>query len=271
MPWWIFFWGCGLARESGSGTFCRPALVVAAHADDEVLYAGEALHAGIDGTAATCWHVVVATTGADGGRRAALKSALSVLDRSVTFDHWNFTDGIQYIRFGSPQKFAELQVLLDGVLRRRAWQAIVTHSDQGEYGHPQHRILGGLVREMAHALGFEHCLFVFHPVPELGVLPSAVKTRALLPYLLREDQGVEIQVLWTEFLVRPHLFPRPVSASLGLGTGGPPGAHFAYSSDWEASTEVDSVALGKMWNESLRDGCGGLLTVVAEGVRGPAI
>ena len=105
-------------------------LLVVAHPDDEVLFAHSLLLGGN-------WHVVCAT-GANRATAAQFRDVMSLL--GLTYDLWEHDDS-----WNGTFVQEEVGPLLGEVLSR-GFDNVLTHNEDGEYGHTQHAALHSILR-----------------------------------------------------------------------------------------------------------------------------
>lgn len=147
--------------------------MIVAHPDDESLFGGEAL------TSSSGWMVVCVTNASHAQRRAEFFAAMDAAKASwIMLDHQDdLTSGNFHPR---------LREQLAAVVRAGRFRVVVTHNERGEYGHPQHRALHSIVREM---VPHGAALAVFHH-PWTAVPFVSAEKRALLAHYRSQRKSI---------------------------------------------------------------------------------
>ena len=109
-------------------------LVIAAHPDDEVLWAGSTLASG-------GWAAAVLTHRSTRERVARLRGSAAALGANVAvFDLPDRRD-----QPPSADDLAQLTSLVARLVRLPGFERVMTHGPDGEYGHPYHRLVSTVV------------------------------------------------------------------------------------------------------------------------------
>lgn len=118
-------------------------LLVVAHADDELLWGGANL------LAARGWHVVVSMGGADVERRRALAKTLSWLGVSSweMYDVPENDDSEDVDEALSRYRATSFHKRVKELARKSVWSLVLTHNEEGEYGHGDNMAVHVLVKE----------------------------------------------------------------------------------------------------------------------------
>lgn len=147
-------------------------LMIVAHPDDESLFAGEAL------TSTRGWLVVCVTHASNLERRREFTSAMSSIRVDYTMlDH---ADDLRNGRFNG-----RLVEQLSALLAEYSYDLVVTHNAAGEYGHPQHRALHRIVRQLV----ADRPLYVFDIAWTAWPRMSGAK-RALLAHYAGQQRSI---------------------------------------------------------------------------------
>ncbi|GMA61318.1 PIG-L family deacetylase [Alicyclobacillus fastidiosus] len=110
-------------------------LMVVAHPDDEIIFGRAHL------LKQKNWKVVCVTNGYN---KTRAKEFAKVMKRiGAEYEIWNYKDTYSY-RFNRGGLKRDLQKLV----RRNRFKKVVTHGVQGEYGHPQHKVIGQIMRKI---------------------------------------------------------------------------------------------------------------------------
>lgn len=110
-------------------------LMIVAHPDDESLFGGGQLI--VEGN----WKVVCVTNGDHSVRRAEFERVMFItLSRS---EIWQYYDE-QF----TPLKEKELDKDLNRVVHEQKWEKIVTHNEEGEYGHLHHKQIHKVMKKI---------------------------------------------------------------------------------------------------------------------------
>lgn len=109
--------------------------MVVAHPDDESLFGGAQL------ITEPGWKVVCVTNGRNPIRKGEFQQVMFVTNSR--FEVWDYHDE----RF-TPLDFNVLREDLRRVINERNWSKIVTHNEDGEYGHLHHKQINELMREL---------------------------------------------------------------------------------------------------------------------------
>lgn len=118
-------------------------LMVVAHPDDEIIFGGAHL------LREKNWMVVCITNGDNKTRRQEFKKIMKQV--GVAHQIWSYRDTYSY-NFDSTALQRDLQKLL----KTHHFKKVVTHGLCGEYGHPQHQIIGQIMRKIV-----PHNLYTF--------------------------------------------------------------------------------------------------------------
>lgn len=110
-------------------------LMVVAHPDDETLFGGAQL------ILQNNWKVICVTNGDNPVRRAEFESVMFITKSQ--FEIWSYYDE-QFV----PLDEIDLAKDLDRVVRKQKWNKIVTHNQDGEYGHLHHKQIHQLMRKI---------------------------------------------------------------------------------------------------------------------------
>lgn len=110
-------------------------VIFVAHPDDEILSMGNFLLNHSDGLLVICM--------TNGGNRIRLKEFTSLMkDLNIEYQIWSFKDGLNV-------KWNEKKVLkkIENVVQKKNdWEMVLTHNQDGDYGHFQHKEVYRLVR-----------------------------------------------------------------------------------------------------------------------------
>eukprot|EP00931_Biecheleriopsis_adriatica_P118259 TRINITY_DN93704_c0_g1_i1.p1 TRINITY_DN93704_c0_g1~~TRINITY_DN93704_c0_g1_i1.p1 ORF type:complete len:799 (+),score=137.81 TRINITY_DN93704_c0_g1_i1:35-2431(+) len=250
---------------------CARALLLVAHADDETLFAGEALlgrKASLPGGCRRAlWHVVTVTSSPDDKddqRRRELRFVMNVarqhgLAAGIIEEAWDFEDCNSEVcgEFQTRGSMSFRDRLVE-LLGRHPWDFVVTHNEQGEYHHAQHVGLHNAVRAAlseghADRGGKQPAMLVFNPIPEVNVSLSLGKRRMLNVYLQMTPTRARQMVFdsltqYSEHLVPVNLFqrPQPLQPLFFLGITQVADLHFQYA--W-------ALVPSRPWGDFDIDGC----------------
>ena len=112
-------------------------LMVVAHPDDEIIF-------GFSQLQNKKTKVVCVTNGSNPQRSNEFKYLMQVLN--IEHEIWNYTD----VWGGSFAGYEEqLQTDIEAVLSKEKFNAILTHNQDGEYGHSQHIALNSNIRTIS--------------------------------------------------------------------------------------------------------------------------
>ncbi len=114
-------------------------LMITAHPDDEVLFAGAKL-------LQNNWKVVCVTNGNNDIRRKEFEQIMKITNSE--YEIWDYPDK----RF---QPFSNSLLWdLKRIVQERNWDTILTHNKDGEYGHPHHIQIHNMVKQLVPELSF---------------------------------------------------------------------------------------------------------------------
>ena len=116
-------------------------LMIVAHPDDESLFGGATLLEG-------GWKVVCITNGDNSVRREEFEKVMSVTNSD--FEIWSYYD-----KYEIPLDESTLKNDIHNLIKIQSWDKIVTHNQEGEYGHPHHIQLNKIVCEITPAWVFD--------------------------------------------------------------------------------------------------------------------
>ncbi|MBE6048578.1 MAG: PIG-L family deacetylase [Clostridium sp.] len=111
-------------------------LLVTAHPDDEMIFAGDKL------LREKGWKVVCITNGTNMVRNEEFKKAMKKAKVS-DYEIWNYKD-----EWKGDFPREELKDRLEKVISSKNYKIILSHNLQGEYGHSQHKALAEVLREI---------------------------------------------------------------------------------------------------------------------------
>jgi LmbE family N-acetylglucosaminyl deacetylase len=145
-------------------------LIIVAHPDDEILFGYSQLMHGN-------WHVL-SMTGENRNTRYELEQVCSVLGLTYSiFTHCDDWDTI----FDPDEVIPEIKDVLS-----MGFEKVLTHNNNGEYGHTQHQSLSRIVRDLVPTNLFEFG----HPGPILQFNVLKRKLDILSMYKIHGDLGV---------------------------------------------------------------------------------
>lgn len=121
-------------------------LLVVAHPDDDVIFAGNEL------IKEKGWKIICVTNSQNLERKKEFQSVMKKLGVEE-FEIWDYPD----IWRGDFNRVSLKNDLLR-VVQEREYRKIVTHNIQGEYGHSQHARIGIVMREIVHKNLYTFCL-----------------------------------------------------------------------------------------------------------------
>lgn len=153
-------------------------LVIAAHPDDEVLWAGNTLAGG-------GWGAAVLTHRSTRERAARLRRSAAALGAPVAvFDLPDRRDEPP-----TPEDLRRLTCLVRRLLSLPRLGQVMTHGPDGEYGHPFHRLVSDVVTSHA-PVGLPLWYFSFRETPDsTSRMVSARKQAALGHYFGESSRG----------------------------------------------------------------------------------
>ena len=136
----------------------KDALMVVAHPDDEIIWGEIALQ-----DANFAWTVLIVTT--ESAHRSNLAKTASKIG-GYELIVWDYADCSQCVPFklGTRETYVDsddssIHSSLKDLVQSKDWKRIVTHGEIGEYGHPQHKELNFLLRNVTNS----GKLYVFSP------------------------------------------------------------------------------------------------------------
>jgi len=160
-------------------------LMIVAHADDESIFAGNLL------LRTEGWHLVVVTK-PDLERLQELLKVARKLELNLQ---------VLYYKDGWNEKLPEekLRKDLSLIINRKDWNVIMTHNNEGEYGHIQHRQIHDIVEDLTEeALYFKSGnLLGYRELQDKFELLNLYKSRIvsyddILDFILRESGYIEV-------------------------------------------------------------------------------
>jgi hypothetical protein len=156
-------------------------LVIAAHPDDEVLWAGNTLASG-------GWGAAVLTHRSTPDRVAKLKGAAAALNAPIAvFDLPDRRDAP-----ATPDDLVGLTRLVGRLLSLPNLEKVMTHGPDGEYGHPFHRLVSDVVTEVS-PVGLPLWYFSFRERPEpVSRVVGARKQAGLVSYFGATRVGLSL-------------------------------------------------------------------------------
>jgi|TARA_B100001971_G_C18196218_1_gene541629 LmbE family N-acetylglucosaminyl deacetylase len=110
-------------------------LLIAAHPDDESLFAGSLL------MTQNNWKVICVTCGYDDIRKSEFKTAMKFANIN-NFEIWEYEDITEWSNKIQEEISNRLKVIID----EEKYDMIITHNKIGEYGHQQHKLLHKIVK-----------------------------------------------------------------------------------------------------------------------------
>jgi LmbE family N-acetylglucosaminyl deacetylase len=140
-----------------SNSFVPDCVMIVAHPDDEIVFAGSFLLDNADKK----WLLISVTSPRQsfvGNRRK--KTFLEKLPLVLGCDSLmlNFEDS------GQNQKIqGDFHLDISSILSAQCWEKIVTHGPDGEYGHTHHKQVHSIVRDVCESMSLLERLFVFSP------------------------------------------------------------------------------------------------------------
>jgi LmbE family N-acetylglucosaminyl deacetylase len=137
-------------------------LMIVAHPDDEIIFGGAQL------IREKGWKVVCVTNA--NNRIRAREFAKVMKSVGADYEMWNYRDTYSY-KFDSKSLKKDLRRLIE----QNLFQKVVTHSVSGEYGHPQHKVIASIVRNLV-----KRDLYVFSLGQRKLPMPLLVKKKKLL-------------------------------------------------------------------------------------------
>jgi LmbE family N-acetylglucosaminyl deacetylase len=109
-------------------------LMIVAHPDDESLFGGAQL------ITEDNWKVICVTNGDNQTRRKEFENVMYITGSD--FEMWDYMD--QYhIPLDEKRLILDLKRVLD-----EPWEKVVTHNEHGDYGHPHHKQLHFLIKNI---------------------------------------------------------------------------------------------------------------------------
>ena len=112
-------------------------VIFVAHPDDEILSMGNFLFNNCDGLLVICM--------TNGGNRIRLKEFTSLMkDLNIQYQIWNFKDGL-YVKWNEKKVLKKIEKVIQ---KKNYWEIVLTHNQQGEYGHFLHKEVHRLVRSI---------------------------------------------------------------------------------------------------------------------------
>lgn len=118
-------------------------LMVVAHPDDETVFGGSHL------LREKNWTVVCITNGNNKKRTYEFEKAMKVV--GADYQIWSYRDTYSY-HFDSVALEKDLRKLI----QKQKFKKVVTHGLRGEYGHPQHKVIARIMRNIV-----PHNLYAF--------------------------------------------------------------------------------------------------------------
>jgi len=110
-------------------------LMIVAHPDDESLFGGAQL------ITESNWKVICVTNGDNPIRRAEFESVMYVTNSR--YEIWDYHD-----EYHVPLEEKQIIEDLKRVINEESWGKIVTHNQNGDYGHPHHKQVYNMVQQL---------------------------------------------------------------------------------------------------------------------------
>ncbi len=151
-------------------------LMIIAHPDDESIFGGNAL------LSEKGWKVICVTGGDDEVRKEEFKKAMKIAGVD-NFEIWGFKDSLN-----DSFDISKVTERISKVIKEKRYGKIVTHNQEGEYGHIQHISLHNIIRNMN-----VDNLYVFNTSDKLPSDKIENKIRLLKTYqsqICDEDLGI---------------------------------------------------------------------------------
>lgn len=111
-------------------------LMIVAHPDDESIFGGNAL------LNEKGWKVVCVTCGYNKIRKKEFERAMAMVGVD-SFEMWNFKDSLN-----ESLEIPEIIDKIDKVIKEKKYRKIITHNQEGEYGHTQHINLYNIIKNL---------------------------------------------------------------------------------------------------------------------------
>lgn len=143
-------------------------LMVVAHPDDEIIFGGAHLLAGDE------WTVICVTNGNNLERRQEFEEVMRRV--GADYEIWNYRD-----TYSRQFDIVRLKRDLQRLVRQNRFAMTVTHGLCGEYGHPQHKVIARMMRQIV-----PHNLYAFAMGKKK--LPEPVLQKKLELLVLYESQ-----------------------------------------------------------------------------------
>lgn len=108
-----------------------------AHPDDEIVSMGNFFFNNLDGLLVVCM--------TNGGNKTRLKEFSSLMnDLNVQYQMWNFKDGL-YVKWNEKKVLKKIESIIS---HKQEWEMVVSHNQDGDYGHFQHKEVNRLVKSI---------------------------------------------------------------------------------------------------------------------------